>query len=397
MDFSIPDALQDTLQDIRDFVDSELIPLESMFLSEGFEAVLPQLEKKRALVKKLGLWLPQLPKKEGGVGFSLLEHGLISAELGRTPLGHFAFNCQAPDAGNMEVLIGHGTREQQERFLKPLLEGTTRSCFGMTEPECPGSNPTWLETTALLDGDSYVLNGHKWFASSADGAAFCIVMAVTDPDAAKHERASMVIVPTDTPGYTLERNIPVMGEAGAGWASHAELRLTECKVPAANLLGPRGAGFAVAQERLGPGRIHHCMRWIGICERALDLMCRRAATRQMAPGHVLGEGQFVQNWIAESRASIDAARLMVLRAAWTIDNHGQKAARNEISLIKFYVANVMQQVVDRAIQTHGALGMTDDTPLAYFYRHERAGRIYDGPDEVHKLVVAKRMLKGYVK
>jgi alkylation response protein AidB-like acyl-CoA dehydrogenase len=262
----------------------------------------------------------------------------------------------------------------------------------MTEPERPGSNPTWLGTTAVRDGDDYVIDGHKWFTSSADGARFAIVMAVTNPEAPPHLRASQIIVPTDTPGFRLVRNIPVMGHAGDDYASHAEITYTKVRVPIQNRLGEEGAGFLIAQERLGPGRIHHCMRWIGICERAFALLCRRARERQIAPGTPLGDKQLVRAWVAESRAEIDAARLMVLHAAWKIDAVGQSAARQEISLIKFYVAGVMDRVLDRAIQAHGALGVTDDTPLAYFYRHERAARIYDGPDEVHKMAVAKQLL-----
>jgi alkylation response protein AidB-like acyl-CoA dehydrogenase len=265
----------------------------------------------------------------------------------------------------------------------------------MTEPECAGSNPVWMKTTAVRDGDQYVINGHKWFTSAADGATFAVVMAVTDPNAEPHRRASQIFVPLDTPGFKLVRNIPVMGHAGDGWPSHSEVRYENCRVPVANLLGKEGAGFEIAQARLGPGRIHHCMRWIGICERSLDLMCERAARRDLAPGDKLGTRQTIQNWIAESRAEINASRLMVLHAAWKIDREGTKAAREEISLIKFYVADVMMRVIDRAIQVHGALGVTDDTVLSYFYRFERGARIYDGPDEVHKSVVAKRILKGH--
>jgi alkylation response protein AidB-like acyl-CoA dehydrogenase len=295
----------------------------------------------------------------------------------------------------MEILIEFGTPEQQDKFLKPLAQGKARSCFSMTEPECAGSNPVWMKTTAVKDGSDYVINGHKWFTSSADGAAFAVVMAVTNPDADPHRRASQILVPLDTPGFKFVRNIPVMGEPGDSWMSHAEVRYENCRVPQSNLLGEEGSGFAIAQARLGPGLIHHCMRWIGICERSFDLMCRRAASRDLAPGDKLGTRQSVQNWIAESRAEIKAARLMVLHAGWKIDREGAKAAREEISVIKFYVARVMMDVIDRALQVHGALGMTDDIILAHFYRHERAARIYDGPDEVHQSVVARRALKKY--
>lgn len=394
MDFSIPDETQRLIARVREFVSSRLVPLEPR-LGEGFRALEPALAAVRAEAKAQGLWAPQIAREHGGMGLDLLSHALVSEELGRSPLGHYALNCQAPDAGNMEILHAFGTPAQQEQWLRPLVDGRIRSCFAMTEPERPGSNPTWLLTTARRDGEFWVLDGHKWFCSSADGARFAIVMAVTDPEAPPHLRASQIIVPLDTPGFEFVRNIPVMGDAGSGWMSHAELRLRDCRVPLENLLGGQGAGFAIAQERLGPGRIHHCMRWIGICERSFELMCRRAATREIAPGKPLGTKQTVQTWIADSRAEIDAARLMVLNAAWQMERRGAQGARIEISTIKYFVAGIMQEVVDRAVQVHGALGISDDTVLAAFYRHERAARIYDGADEVHRTVVAKRVLRGY--
>jgi alkylation response protein AidB-like acyl-CoA dehydrogenase len=265
----------------------------------------------------------------------------------------------------------------------------------MTEIDLPGSNPVMLDTRAVKDGDDYVLNGHKWYTSAADGAEFAIVMAVTNPDAAPYLRASMIIVPTDTPGFNLVRNIPVMGHAGEDYFSHAEILYQSCRVPQRNLLGPEGQGFVIAQERLGPGRIHHCMRWIGICNRTFDLMCSRALNRTISPDKTLAMKQIIQAWIAECAADIRSARLMVLHTAWAIENLGIKEARQDISLIKFVVANVMQKVIDRALQVHGGLGMTDDTIIAFFYRHERAARIYDGADEVHKVSVARRILRGY--
>ena len=394
MDFSLPPRIAAIKAQVRDFIDREVIPLERE-LHKGFHTVEPKLKALREKVRALGMLTPQIPKEEGGSGFTLIEYAHLSQELGRSLLGAYTFNCQAPDTGNMELLHNFGTDEQKERWMRPLIRGELRSCFGMTEPERPGSNPVWMETTAVRDGDDYVINGHKWFTSSADGAAFCIVMAVTNPDAPKHLRASQIIVPTDTPGYRFIRNIPVMGSPGEGWESHAELRFENCRVPVTNLLGGEGMGFALAQERLGPGRIQHCMRWIGICERSYELMCKRAAEREMSPEKPLGTKQIVQAWIAESRAEIDASRLMVLHAAWKMEREGQKAARTEISTIKWFVAGVLQRVVDRAIQVHGALGVTDDTVLAAFYRFERAARIYDGPDEVHKLVVARQELKKY--
>ena len=396
MPFDAPSAeTRLLLRTLDEFVRQEVQPLERPFLHHDFATLLPAVEDKRQLAKRHGLWLPQIPVDYGGMGLSLFDHGLVSEVLGRTPLGHYVLNCQAPDAGNMEILIEHGTPEQKERYLMPLLAGAVRSCFSMTEPENAGSNPTWLSTTAVKDGYDYVISGHKWFTTAADGAAFAIVMAVTDPAASRYQRASMIIVPTDTPGFQVVENTSVMGERGQGWASHAEIRYNDCRVPQANRLGAEGAGFVIAQERLGPGRIHHCMRWIGICERAFDLMCRQAALRELAPGRTLAEMGPVQNWVAESRAEIDAARLLVLKTANQIDKEGAYAARDSISLIKFHVAGVLQNVLDRAIQVHGAMGMTDETPLAFWYRHERAARIYDGPDEVHKWSVARRILSRY--
>ena len=390
------ESLDARIAAIRAFIRDEVIPLERALLGQGFRAVLPALEEARRRVKSLGLWAPGMPPEYGGLGLRLRAFARVSEELGRSPLGHYVFNCQAPDIGNMEVLLAHGTPEQKERFLRPLANGGIRSCFAMTEPEHAGSNPVWLSATAVKDGGDYVVDGHKWFISSAEGAAFAIVMAITNPDAPKaHHRASQIIVPAEASGFRIVRNIPVMGDTGSDWMSHAEVRFENCRVPQSNRLGEEGRGFALAQERLGPGRIHHCMRWIGICERAFEMMCRHAAARELAPGKPLATQQSIQDWIAESRAEIDASRLMVLDTAAKIDRDGASAARVEISTIKFFVANVLQRVLDRAVQTHGALGVTDDTVLAFWYRHERAARIYDGPDEVHKSVVARHVLKQY--
>ncbi len=396
MDFSLPPTLAPTLETIRAFVKERLYPLERLFGERGsFRAILPEVEKARAEVKKLGLWAPQLPKEWGGMGLTLMEHARVSEELGRTPIGHYVFGCQAPDAGNMELLMEFGTPEQKEKWLRPLAAGQIRSCFAMTEPGRAGSNPTWLDTTARKEGSDYVIDGHKWFATGADGAKFAIVMAVTNPDQPEHARASQIIVPMDTKGLELVRNVPVMGHSGDDWVSHAELRFTGVRVPQTSRLGEEGVGFMLAQERLGPGRIHHAMRWVGICERAFEMLCQRAASREVAPGKPLGTRQMIQEWIAESRAGIHASRLMILHAAWKMEHEGTYAAREEISLLKFFVAGVLQKTVDRAVQAHGALGLTDDTPLASFYRFERAARIYDGADEVHKASVARRILRGY--
>lgn len=395
MDLDISPDLNMILDTVREFVREELFPLETLFLSNEVDLLLPRLKEKRERAKDLGMWLPQIPREYGGMGLSLREFGHVSEALGQSLLGHYVFNCQAPDAGNMEILIEHGTAEQKETYLTPLLEGKVHSCFSMTEPQNPGSNPTWMSTSAVKEADSYIIDGHKWFTTAADRASFAIVMAITNPEAEKHRRASQIIVPTDTPGFNVVRNISVMGEMGDLLSSHAEVLYDECRVPQVNLLGSEGAGFTIAQERLGPGRIHHCMRWIGICERAFDLMCQHAVTREVAPGRTLASQQTIQNWAAEMRAEINASRLMVLDTARKIDHHGSYAARDEISLIKFFVAGVLQKILDRAIQVHGARGMTDELPLAYWYRHERAARIYDGPDEVHKRSVARRIFEGY--
>jgi alkylation response protein AidB-like acyl-CoA dehydrogenase len=395
VDFSLNEKTATMLAMIREFVENDLVPMEEAFLRKPFSELLPEIEKKRAKVRQMGLWAPGHPREYGGMGLGLVDLGLVSEVLGRTPLGHFAFNCHAPDAGNIEILHLHGTDEQKDRWLQPLIDGKIRSCFSMTEVEMPGSNPTMMETTAVKDGDDYVINGQKWYTTAADGAAFAVVMANTNPEAPKHRRASMIIVPTDTPGFDLVRNINVMGHTGDDWPSHAEILYHSCRVPQSNLLGSEGDGFVIAQERLGPGRIHHCMRWIGVCKRSFDLMCTRAANRTITPDRKLGDMDIVKTWIAESAADIEAARMMVLHTAWKIEQYGWKEAREDISMIKFVTANTMQKVIDRALQVHGGLGMTDDTILASFFRHERAARIYDGADEVHKLSLARRILRQY--
>jgi alkylation response protein AidB-like acyl-CoA dehydrogenase len=395
MDFDPPQAVRPLLAKIERFVADVVMPAEVDVLEEGFAKAEPRLVELRARAKEAGLWGPQLPHELGGLGLGLVEHALVSERLGRSPLGHYALGCQAPDAGNIEILHKFGTDAQKTRWLEPLARGEIRSCFSMTEPENPGSNPTLLSCQATKDGDHYIVAGHKWFTTAADGAAFAIVMAVTNPEAPPHARASMIIVPTDAPGFDRVRNIKIMGDAGAGYGSHSEIWYRDVRVPQENRLGPEGAGFLIAQERLGPGRIHHCMRWIGICERTFDTMCRHITRRKIDDEKTLATRQIAQAWVAEARAEIDASRLMVLHAAWTIENKGFAAARDQVSLIKFYVADIMLRLVDRAIQLHGALGITSDTILAHYYVHERGARIYDGPDEVHKMVVAKRILKAY--
>jgi alkylation response protein AidB-like acyl-CoA dehydrogenase len=396
MDFAESPKVTALCAELRTFLEREVLPLEPGLRRNGFAASLPALAKARARARETGLFAAFMPEEFGGAGLSLVEFAHMSEVLGRSPLGHYVFNCQAPDVGNMEVLMKYGSEAQRARYLLPLVRGEIRSCFTMTEPEHAGSNPVWLSTTAQKDGDAWVIRGHKWFATGAEGAAFAICMATTNADATdRYARASMILVPTDTPGYELVGNLSIMGERGQDWASHGEVMYHGARVPHENLLGSEGMGFLIAQERLGPGRIHHCMRWIGVCERAFDIMCTQAASRELSPGKPLGTRQMVQQWIAESRAEIHAARLTVLHAAWKIEHLGADAAREEISLIKFSVARTMQRVLDRALQTLGGLGMTDDTPLAYFWAHERAARIYDGADEVHIDAVARRILRDY--
>jgi alkylation response protein AidB-like acyl-CoA dehydrogenase len=379
----------------REFLEKYIIPLEQGAIYGSFRAHLPQLSALRAKAKEMGLFTPHLPVSHGGLGLSLVEFASISEVLGTSPLGHYVFNCNAPDIGNMELMHQFASPYLQKTYLRPLERGEIRSCFAMTEPEHAGSNPVHMSTTAVREGDEYVINGHKWFTSSADGASFTIVMAVTNPsEENKYARASMILVPLDTPGYRLIRNISIMGDEGEDYLSHSEVEFVNCRVPVSHLIGEVGSGFQLAQVRLGPGRIHHCMRWIGICERALGMMCDRAIERELNPGHSLAMQQTIQNWIAESAAEIKASRLLVLNTAHKIEKDGAKAAKEDISTIKFFVSDVLMKVVDRAIQVHGGLGITDDTLLSFWYRHERGARIYDGPDEVHKTVLAKSILKS---
>jgi acyl-CoA dehydrogenase len=346
----------------------------------------------QARAKAEGLWAPHVPPEAGGTGTGFLAYAHLNEEIGRSIPAQLVFGCQAPDAGNAEILHLFGTDEQKERWLRPLVAGEIRSFFSMTEPEVSGSDPTTLRTTARREGDEWVIDGHKWFSSSAQGARFGIVMAVTDPDAPPHSRMSQIIVPADTPGFEVVRPIPVLGHEGHGWSTHCEVRYTGVHVPVENVLGQPGDGFRIAQKRLGPGRIHHVMRWLGQMQRAFELMCTYALERE-AFGSRLADKQTIQNWIADSAAEIHACRLMTLDAARKIDEGDE--ARVEVSVIKFYAAGVLGEVIDRAIQTHGARGLTDETPLAAMYTAARAARIYDGPDEVHRMVVSRRILKAF--
>jgi acyl-CoA dehydrogenase len=379
------------LEQVRAIMHDRVLPNEAALDREddAADALVAEL---RDEVKRAGLWAPHVPPDAGGTGTGFLDYAYLNEQIGRTLWGQLVFGCQAPDAGNAEILHMFGTDEQKERWLFPLVAGDIRSFFSMTEPEVPGSDPTTLRTRAVRDGDDYLIDGHKWFSSGAEGAAFGIVMAVTAPDADPHLRASQIIVPADAPGVEVVRAIPTMGHRGRNWSTHCEVRYTNVRVPRANLLGDEGAGFRIAQKRLGPGRIHHVMRWLGQMQRAFELMCTYSLARETF-GEPLAQKQTVQNWIADSYAEIQACRLTTLDAAHKIDAGDE--ARVEISAIKFYAARVLQDVIDRAIQVHGARGLTDETPLAQMAMHARAGRIYDGPDEVHRQVVARRILKAF--
>jgi len=390
-------TLLDLVSRYQAFIKEFIYPIEKEIIYGSFKSHLPKLRELRELAKSKGLFTPHLSVNEGGLGLSLPEFARISEVLGTSPLGHYIFNCNAPDIGNMELMHAFASPFLKETFLKPLERGEIRSCFSMTEPEHAGSNPIHMSTKAVLEGDEYVINGHKWFTTAADGAQFSIVMAMTNPEAENvYQRASMILVPLNNPGYRLVRNISIMGDEGEDYLSHGEVEFTNCRVPKSYLIGEEGQGFTLAQVRLGPGRIHHCMRWIGICERALGLMCDRAMSRELNPGKFLSGQQTIQNWIAESAAEIKASRLLVLHTAEKIEKEGAKAAKEDISTIKFFVSDVLMKILDRAIQVHGALGITDDTLLSFWYRHERGARIYDGPDEVHKSVLAKSILKSRV-
>jgi acyl-CoA dehydrogenase len=372
----------------RAFMEEHVYPNERALQTDDPELI----RSLRAKAKEQGLWAPHVPPEAGGTGLGFLAYALLNEEIGRSTYAQLVFGCQAPDAGNAEILHLFGTEEQKERWLRPLVAGEIRSFFSMTEPEVPGSDPTTLRTTAVREGDEWVIDGHKWFSSGADGAAFGIVMAVTDPDGEQHRRASQIIVPADAPGVEIGRPTPVLGHAGSGWSTHCEVWYRGVRVPAENVLGQPGDGFRIAQKRLGPGRIHHVMRWLGQMQRAFELMCSYALQRE-AFGSRLADKQTVQNWIADSAAEIHACRLMTLDAARKIDEGDE--ARVEVSVIKYYAARVLHDVVDRAIQVHGARGLTDETPLAEMYANARAARIYDGPDEVHRMVVSRRILKEF--
>jgi len=384
------DEIQELRGRYRAFMGEHVYPNERALQADDAELI----GSLRARAKEQGLWAPHVPPEAGGTGQGFLAYAYLNEEIGRSTYAQLVFGCQAPDAGNAEILHLFGTDEQKERWLKPLVAGEIRSFFSMTEPEVPGSDPTTLRTTAVREGDEWVIDGHKWFSSGADGAAFGIVMAVTDAEAEPHRRASQIVVPAETPGVEIARAVPVLGHAGSGWSTHCEVWYRGVRVPVENTLGEPGDGFRIAQKRLGPGRIHHVMRWLGQMQRAFELLCSYALERE-AFGSRLADKQTVQNWIADSAAEIHACRLMTLDAAHKIDDGDE--ARVEVSVIKYYAAQALHDVIDRAIQVHGARGLTDETPLAEMYANARAARIYDGPDEVHRMVVSRRILKEFEK
>src|SRR3954447_2999463 len=393
-DFSTEPEFQAELDWMEGFVREEVRPLELLDLPVDAvgRAIAPLQEQVRAR----GLWAAHLGPELGGPGFGQVKLGLMHEILGTTIYAPMVFGNQPPDSGNAEILALAGTDEQKDRWLHPLLAGDLRSAFSMTEPGA-GADPTLLQTRAVPDGDGWVIDGHKWFSSNASVADFLIVMAVTDADARSHQRASMFVVPVDTPGVEIVRDIGTMEhpEPRYGfYGGHAEVRYTGVRVGPEALLGARGAGFPIAQHRLGPGRIHHCMRWLGQARRAFDMLCERSLVRH-SHGSLLADKQTVQNWIADSAAQMQAARLMTLHAAWVMDTKGASAARQEIALIKFFGAQVLHDVVDRALQIHGSLGYSTDMPLERMYRFARGARFYDGPDEVHRQSVARQILRGY--
>ncbi len=404
MDFALSARAADYLQRLQQFMDSSVYPAEPEYdaqrvalRAEGLEhTVPPVVEDLKVVARRQGLWNLFLPDSQDPAhGLSVLDYAPLAELTGRSPeLAPEALNCAAPDTGNMEILHLFGTEEQKQRWLAPLLDGTIRSAFGMTEPDVASSDATNISTSIVRDGDQYVINGRKWWTSGvADPRCkLLIVMGKTAPDADPHRQQSMVLVPLDTPGVEVVRTLPVFGyEPQHG---HGEVLLRDVRVPVTNLLGEEGGGFAIAQARLGPGRIHHCMRAIGMAERALELLCRRALER-VTFGTALARQGVIREWIAESRLAIDQARLLVLQAAWLIDTQGTRAARREISAIKVAAPRVALQVLDRAIQVHGGAGVSDDFPLAAMYAGARTLRIADGPDEVHLRDVGRLELRRY--
>jgi acyl-CoA dehydrogenase len=394
-DFRTSDDFEEKLDWMRCFMRDEVWPLESVEWEMSETDFFTELGRLQERVKQEGLWATHLPPEHGGQGWGQVSLALMHEIIGTSIWwGPIVFGNNAPDSGNAEVLALFGTEEQKHRWLEPLLAGEIRSAFSMTEALTAGSDPTQLQTCATVDGDEWVISGEKWFTTNGMVADFLIVMAVTDPAAPPHERASMILVPTDAPGLSRIRNIDSLEREIPFGLGHAQLRYENVRVPTSNLIGDRGKGFAIAQARLGPGRIHHCMRWLGQSQRAFDILCERALQRR-AFGGPLSEKQTVTNWIADSAAEMHAARLMTLHAAWKIDESGARSARREVAMIKFWGSQVMTNVIDRAIQVAGSLGYSADLPLEAMFRFARAARIYDGVDEVHRDTVAKLVLREY--
>ena len=398
-EFETEPEYEEQLAWMRGFLREEIIPIETLELTydQVVALVLPLQEE----VRRRGLWAAHRPPELGGMGFGQVRLGLMHEILGQSPYGPLVFGNNAPDSGNAELLaVGMeltGREDIRSRWLEPLLAGTMRSAFSMTEPNTAGSDPKLLSTQAVRDGDEWVINGRKWYTSNGSVADILIVMAVTNPDVHPYQGSSMFVVPVGTRGVTIVRDVGSMDDPSVTYGrfgNHAEVTYEDVRVPADHLVGPEGGGFALAQARLGPGRIHHCMRWLGQSQRAFDMMCERALSRY-AHGSLLSEKQTVQNWIADSRAEMQAARLMTLHAAWKMDREGAAAARVEIAMIKYYGAQVLYNVIDRSLQVHGSLGYSTDLPLEAMYRWARAARIYDGPDEVHRQTVARQTLKAY--
>jgi acyl-CoA dehydrogenase len=394
-DFSTEPEFEEKLEWMRGFVRDEIIPLETLQLDH--DTFLKLIKPLQEQVKQHGLWASHLEPELGGGGFGQVKLGLMHEILGQTGYAPFVFGNNAPDSGNAELIaLGARDEEQREKWLYPLLDGRLRSAFSMTEPGA-GADPTLISTQAVRDGDEWVINGHKWFTSNGSIADFLVVMAVTNPDVHPYQGTSMILVPTDTPGVDILRDIPTMEnpvEHFGLFGGHAEIIYRDVRVPYENLVGHEGEGFLLAQKRLGPGRIHHAMRWLGQSRRAFDMLCERAVSRY-THGSVLADKQTIQNWVADSLAEMTAARLLTLYAAWKMDEVGAPAARTEIAMIKYYGAQVLYNVIDRAVQIHGSLGFSTDLPLEHMYRSARAARIYDGPDEVHRVTVARQVLKGY--
>ena len=397
--FDVSDRAADYQKRLLEFMDSHIYPTEAVYeeqmLASGDPHFQPPiLEELKAEAKSRGLWNLFHPHPEWGPGLTNLEYAPLAEIMGRSHIASEACNCSAPDTGNMEVFTLFGTDEHKEKYLKPLLDGTIRSAFAMTEPRVASSDATNVEMSMVRDGDEYVLNGRKWFASNAlhQNCKVMIVMGKTDPDAAPHRQQSMMVVPIDAPGVTVMRGLPVFGYQDR--EGHAEIDFADVRVPAKDVLKGEGEGFAISQARLGPGRIHHCMRAIGMAERALELLCQRAVSR-VTFGKPIAANANIQDGIAEARIDIEMIRLLTLKAAYLMDTVGNKEARTEIAAIKVAAPNIALKIVDRAIQVYGAAGVTDDFPLAMAYAHLRTLRLADGPDEVHKRAIARQELGKY--